>query len=434
MSATDAASDLRFEAGAAPARLPPRAMAAGAMGNLLEWYDFAVYGFLASVFARNFFPNSSPTAALLSVFGVFAASFLMRPLGSIVFGHIGDRHGRRAALITSAACMTVSTVLVGLLPTYAAIGVMAPVLLLALRLLQGLAIGGEYMTSAVFLAEGAPRDWRGTCAALATVGCNAGTLVGSGMGALTAGLLTPDQLDAWGWRVPFLLGLALGGFTLVLRRTVPPTPPPMVQAADAELPLLAAIRDAWRDILRASCLTFVGGVSYYLIFVYLATWLQQVDGFTPALSLELNTLSMLVVLVLAVAFAALSDRIGRKWVLGAGFLGLALFSWPLFLLLRSGDPALALGAQIGFSVLIATGGAMPAALVELFPRRIRCTAVGLSWNLAIGIGGGTAPLVAVLLVSATGSTMAPAAYLIGAAALATLAVLTLPDRAGRPLD
>ncbi|MDQ0503869.1 MFS transporter [Xanthobacter agilis] len=411
-------------------RLSASAMAAAAMGNMLEWYDFAVYGFLATVFARNFFPDSSPSAGLISVFGVFAASFLMRPLGSIVFGHIGDRHGRRAAMLASALCMTVSTVAVGLLPTYAVAGVAAPALLLALRLVQGLCIGGEYMSSAVFLAEGAPSRWRGACAALATVGCNGGTLVGSGIGALTTQVLTPDQLDAWGWRLPFLLGLVLGGFTLVLRRTVPETP----LGVEKGLPLVAAFRDGWRDILRASCFNFVVGLSFYLIFVYLATWQQQVDGFSPALALELNTISMLVVLVMAVAFAALSDLVGRKLVLGAGFLGLALFSWPLFQLMRSGDPTLALISQIAFSVLIATGGAMPVMLAEMFSRRTRCTSVGLSWNIAIGIGGGTAPMVAVLLVNATGNPLAPAGYLIGAATLAFLAVLSVPDRAGRPLD
>lgn len=411
---------------------PPRVLAAGMLGNLLEWYDFAVYGFLASVFAKNFFPQSSPSAALLSVFGVFAASFIVRPLGSVLFGHVGDRYGRRTALIASAGLMSVSTVAVGFLPTFETVGVLAPVLLLLLRLAQGLSIGGEYMTSAVYLAENAAVRWRGAVTSLVTAGCNGGMLLGSAIGALTAGLLTPEQLAAWGWRLPFLLGIALGGFAVLLRRAVALEPP---IEAPAELPLVTAFREAWRTILRASLINFLLGVSYYLIFVYLSTWLQQVDGFSPGLALELNSASMLLVLVLCIVFAALSDRIGRKPLLIVGFFGLVVLSWPLFSLMRSGNDALALMGQMGFAVLIAVyGGPMPAALVEMFPRRIRCTAVGISWNLAIGIGGGTAPMVAVLLVAWTGSQMAPAFYLIAAAGIALAATLTLPETRGKPLD
>ncbi|WP_348830946.1 MFS transporter [Xanthobacter sp. KR7-225] len=407
-------------------------MLAGAVGNLLEWYDFAIYGFFATAFAANFFPEASPTVGLISAFGVFAASFLMRPLGAAMFGHVADRRGRREALVISAAMMTVSTVAVGLLPTYEMAGLLAPLLLLLLRLFQGLAIGGEYMTSAVFLAENGPPRWRGTFASFATVGCTGGMLAGSAVGAATATLLTQDELLAFGWRLPFLLGIVLGGFALVLRRGLAETPPRTADTVRA--PLEVAFRTQWRGIARASAMNFFLGVSFYLVFVYLSTWLQQVDDFPAALALELNTATMAGVLVLAVAFAALSDLVGRKWVVGAGFLGFALFSWPLFELLRSGDAALALLGQAGFAVLIATGGAMPATIAEMFPRHVRCTAVGISWNLAIGIGGGTAPMVAVMLVAATGDDMAPAVYLMAAAAVAFLALLGMPERHAAPLD
>ena len=198
-------------------RTPVRSLVAGALGNVLEWYDFAAYGFLAAIFARNFFPGSDAFVGLISAFGIFAASFLMRPIGGVVFGHIGDRLGRRQALFVSAFMMTGSTVTIGLLPTYDSIGALAPVLLLLLRLLQGLSIGGEYTTSAIFLAESAAPRRRGLIASFAGCGATGGTLLGSMVGAMTAMAMSADDLIAWGWRIPFLLGILLGGFTLYLR-------------------------------------------------------------------------------------------------------------------------------------------------------------------------------------------------------------------------
>lgn len=417
--------------GEAAAPLSPRLMAAGMLGNVLEWYDFAVYGFLASIFARNFFPDSSPTAAMLSVFGVFAASFLMRPLGSVLFGHIGDRHGRRAALIASAGLMGVSTFAVGLLPTFETAGTLSPVLLLVLRLAQGLSIGGEYMSSAVFLAETATPRWRGAVSSLVIVGCNGGMLLGSAVGALVSGLLSAEDLAAWGWRIPFLLGCLLGGFVLVLRRAAIDDAP---VKAHAQLPLVLALRENGADIARAVAINLVVGIAYYLAFVYLSTWLQQNDHFSPHVALELNTISMAVVMAASLGFAALSDRVGRRPLIVGGFLCLVLFSWPLFLLLRAGDPGLALLGQLGFAIIVSIyGGPIVVMLVEMFPRHTRCTAVGLSWNLGLGLGGGTAPLVSVLLVSLTGDTMAPAFYLIAAGAVAFVAALGLKETRGRPL-
>lgn len=411
--------------------LSPRLMAAGTLGNVLEWYDFAVYGFLAGVFAKNFFPESSPVAAMLSVFGVFAASFLMRPLGSALFGHLGDRCGRRVALLVSAGLMSVSTVAVGLLPTFETAGALAPALLLLMRLAQGLSIGGEYMTSAIFLAEQSGVRWRGAVTSLVIVGCNGGMLLGSAVGALVSGLLSAEQLFAWGWRIPFLLGALLGGFALLLRRAVAREPQPQ---RTPEPPIVLAFREDWRGILRAILMNFVVGVAFYLVFVYLVTWLQQADHFPRHVALELNTVSMGVVMLACLGSAALSDRIGRRGLVVAGFACLALFSWPLFLLLRAGDPALALLGQLGFALIVSLyGGPIAVMLVEMFPRHTRCTAVGLSWNVGLGIGGGTAPMVSVMLVSLTGNDMAPAFYLIAMGAVAFLAALGLKETRGRPL-
>ncbi|OYX15449.1 MAG: MFS transporter [Rhizobiales bacterium 32-66-8] len=418
----------------APAPVTPRMMAAGAIGNLLEWYDFAAFGFLATIFAKNFFPASDPLVGLLSTFGVFAASFMMRPVGAVLFGHVGDRYGRVPALYASAGLMTLSTVTIGILPTYEMAGVLAPILLLSMRLLQGACVGGEYMMSAVFLAEHSPRRWRGLVTSFTTAGGNGGTLLGSGVAAVTASLLTPEQLADWGWRIPFLLGIGLGVFALMLRRSMDAAPPPPAAPA-AHWPVVQAFREDWRNIARASAMTFLLGAVFYLCFVYLTTYMQQVDGLSASRALQFNTITLLVTLVLCVVFAALSDVVGRKAVIGLSFLGMLLFSWPLFLLLRSGVESQVFLGQLGFAVLIAmSGGPMPCTLVEMFPKDRRCTGVAVSWNLAIGIGGGTAPMIAVYLVDGLHDTMAPAIYLSVLAAIALVGLATVTERSRQPLD
>ncbi|WP_369807091.1 MFS transporter [Ancylobacter radicis] len=440
MSASSLASEGYPDTGAAGAgsgtrRAPPRSLIAGALGNVLEWYDFAAYGFLATIFAKNFFPESDAFVGLIAAFGVFAASFLMRPVGGVVFGHIGDRYGRRRALLISAALMTCSTVAIGLLPTYALAGAAAPVLLLMLRLLQGLSIGGEYTTSAIYLAENAKPERRGLITSFAGCGASAGTLLGSGAAAVTAMLMSSDDLIAWGWRIPFLAGVLLGGFTLYLRRaSIGEDEEAPARDAGEGLPLVRALRTDGANMLRALLMNLTLGVSFYMIFVYLTTYMQQVDGLTDRLSLQINTISMVTVLFLAPMFGGLSDRIGRKWMIASGLVGMVLLSWPLFRLLDSGTPEGALLGQIGFAVLIAMyAGPMPCALVEMFRRETRCSALSLSYNISLGLAGGTAPMVAVYLVTREHWDMGPAWYLIAVSVLSLLATLTMTERRGAPL-
>ncbi|WGD29482.1 MFS transporter [Ancylobacter sp. WKF20] len=416
-------------------RAPVRSLVAGALGNVLEWYDFAAYGFLAAIFAKNFFPDSDAFVGLISAFGVFAASFLMRPVGGVVFGHIGDRYGRRRALLISAALMTGSTVAIGLLPTYATLGAAAPVLLLVMRLLQGLSIGGEYTTSAIYLAENAKAERRGLITSFAGCGASAGTLLGSAVGAVTAMMMSTDDLTAWGWRIPFLAGILLGGFTLYLRRaSIGEDEAPPARAVTEGLPLALALRTDSANMLRALLMNLTLGVSFYLIFVYLTTYMQQVDNLTARLSLQINTISMVTVLILAPVFGGLSDRIGRKWMIASGLIGMVLLSWPLFRLLDSGTAEGALLGQIGFAVLIAMyAGPIPCALVEMFRSATRCSALSLSYNISVGLAGGTAPMVAVYLVSREHWDMGPAWYLIGLSVISLAATLTMTERRGAPL-
>ena len=408
-----------------------RLVLAGVVGNVLEWYDFAVYGYSAAIVARLFFPASDPTASLLAAFGVFGVGFLMRPLGGVLFGHIGDRFGRTNALRWSVAAMALPTFAIGLLPTYATVGPLAAALLLICRLAQGLAMGGEYAGSVVFLTESASSGRRALFASWVGVGCVAGTLLGSGVGAAVAALLPADAVAAWGWRIPFLLGLALGGVGIVLRRLLAADPP----AGPSRFPLATALRTQPWAMLRVVGIALPNLINFYLMFVYAVTWLK-LDVHVPyATALDINTISMVVLLLALPASAWLSDRIGRRPVMAAGAAGLVLLSWPLMDLMHSGrTPAILLG-QLGVALLLGLyAGPSAATMSELFPRGVRCTAVGVAYNLTASLLGGTAPLVATYLISRTHYDLTPAFYAMLAPAISLVTVLTLRESAFRPLD
>ncbi|HET9583942.1 MAG TPA: MFS transporter [Bradyrhizobium sp.] len=290
---------------------PPKykTVAAGMIGNLLEWYDFAIYGYFAAAIGRHFFPHQDPVAQLLSAFGVFAVGYLMRPVGGALIGHIGDRFGRRAALTFSVVAMAIPTFLIGLLPGYATIGLAAPVALTLLRMVQGLSVGGEYTSSMVFLVEHAPERRRGLMGALASCGATAGILLGSAVGAGFAATMSSAALEAWGWRIPFLLGLVVGIAGYLLRRHVQETLP---TERRQRAPIVETLRDHWRVVLGIAGLSAFFAAGFYVTFVYLVSWLQTADGIAPARALEINSFSMAVVLPITIAAGWLSDRSGRK--------------------------------------------------------------------------------------------------------------------------
>ena len=407
---------------------------AGAFGNILEWYDFAAYGFFAAIFGRNFFPSSNHLVSLLSAFAVFAAAFFMRPIGGAVFGHIGDRFGRKTALMISTVMMAVSTVLIGCLPTYAGAGILAPMMLVALRLTQGVSLGGEYAASVTFLAEGSRPDRRGLISSLAPLGATAGSLLGSCMGALIAHLLSPGDLAAWGWRLPFLFGAVLGGATFWLRRGSIRTGAETSEATG--FPLMEAVRRDWRPMLTAFMLSSGMLAYFYLIFVYLVTFMEQVDGLTPDSAFVINSVSLVVTAALMPVIGHLSDRLGRRTVIVAAVAAMVVFTWPLFRLLSSHhvEMKILLG-QLGFAVLLAAYGApLPAAMAESFAGPTRCSALAVSYNIGAAVAGGTAPFIATALVDPHARhPMGPALYLIAWAVVSLVAALTLQKTQGKAL-
>ena len=368
-----------------------RVIAAGTIGNALEWYDFAIYGYFAVQIGRYFFPHHDPVAQLLSVFGVFAIGYLMRPIGGVLVGHIGDRFGRRTALIFSVIAMAIPTFLMGLLPGYQTIGVLAPIGLTLLRVVQGLSVGGEYPSSMVFLVEHAPEGRRGLMGALVAASCAIGTLLGSAVGAAFAASMSTATLDAWGWRIPFLLGLVVGIAGYILRRHVLETG---VAEKRMRAPIVETLHDHGRVVAAFAGLSVFSSVTFYIGFVYMVSWLQIADGIPPSRALEINTFSMVVSLPVLIAAGWLSDRVGRKPLCSsrawAGHRCLAPF-W----LLNHPSELLAQLGQLGLVVLMGLYyGALPATLVEAAPPTVRCTTVALGYNLCLGLFGGLSPLVA----------------------------------------
>jgi MHS family proline/betaine transporter-like MFS transporter len=408
-----------------------RVIAAGAIGNVLEWYDFAVYGYFAAAIGRTFFPREDAVAQVLLAFGIFAVGFLMRPVGGALIGYIGDRFGRRMALTFSVAAMAIPTFLVGALPGYQTLGVAAPILLTLLRMVQGLSVGGEYTTSIVFMVERAPPQRRGLVGAMACCGAVAGILLGSASGAALAAALPADALEAWGWRVPFLLGLVVGLAGVILRRRLQETPPPAVKKS----PLRETVRNHGSLLARLAGLSVFNAVGFYLMFVYIVSWLQHADGIAPARALEINTISMVVLLPLMVAMGWLADTVGRKPVL----LGATAFAFiaglPLFWLMHHSDPLLIIAGQLGFALAVgAFLGAQPAIMVEAVPLAVRCTAIALGYNVTLGVIGGLSPLVATWLVNRTANDFSPAFMIMAAAAISFFATLRFKETYQAPLE
>ncbi len=416
----------------APTKSTTKVLLAGLIGNVMEWYDFAVYGYFATVIGREFFPSSDPAASLIGAFGAFAAGFLVRPLGGMVFGRIGDLAGRQRALQLSVMVMAVPTVLIGLLPTHSQIGVAAPIAVVLLRIVQGLSVGGEYTSSVIFLSENAPAHQRGFYAIWGLWGSVLGMLLGSGFGDLLAHTLTPNQLGSWGWRLPFLLGALVATTGVVIRQGI---------GAEIIEPLAKSpIRETFGryrlQVLRVMALNIASSVGYYAVFVYAVSYAEEVDHLSAATSLSLNTGVLAVLLMLYPISAWLSDRIGRKPMLISGASCLCFGAMPLFHLMHSSDPQRVLWGELGLTLAVAllAGGKNPAN-VELMPAEVRCTGLAVAFNLAEGYFGGTTPLIATWLIAQTGNPLLPGAWVAfsGLCTLITVCAFTR-ETAFRPLS
>ncbi len=397
-----------------------RIILVGLMGNVMEWYDFAVYGYFAMVIGDQFFPATDPAVSLIASFGAFAAGFLMRPIGGLVFGRIGDLVGRQRAMLVSVMAMAVPTVLMSLLPTYGTVGIAAPLVLVGLRIIQGLSVGGEFTSSLIFLAEHAPSGRRSLTAIWGNWGAVLGILLGSGVGLWVTEWLTEAQVQAWGWRVPFALGGLLALVAWLVRRGLHVDLPPI----RSESPVRDVFTRYRGAILRVALLNVGTGVAFYTVFIYAVSYIRNIDHLTESVALELNTISMSTLLLLLPVVAWMSDRWGSRGILTLANTLLVLLSYPLFQLIHSSDQDLILMGELGFAVLVALGtGGILVLNASLIPAPVRCTGLGFAYNASMGLFGGTTPLIAAWLIKVTDNPLAPAYWLLTAAIVSLLTLL-----------
>lgn len=414
-----------------------KAVAAGAIGNFVEWYDFAIYGFFATIIAGQFFPSENEVASLLATFAVFAVAFFMRPLGAFIFGYYGDRVGRRTTLAVAVVMMGAATMLIGIMPTYAQVGVLAPILLVLARLLQGLSAGGEWGGSAAFMVEYAPEGRRGLYGSWQQFSIVGGLLVGSAAGGLLGVILSEDALNSWGWRIPFIVGAVLGLVGLYLRLRLEDTPAFREIEESGEIqpsPIRATFTSHLGSSLTAIGFTVAWTVSYYVLLTYMPTYLSANLGIPLSQALLSNAVGLIVLMTLIPFTGRLSDRLGRKPFLIAFSALLLLLTYPLFLLISTGNLVGIVLGQVIFGVVISLfSGPGPAALVEMFPTNIRYSALGISYNLAVAVFGGTAPFIATFLISRTGSNLSVSFYLIAASLVTLIVVSRMHETFSEPL-
>ncbi|GEL25043.1 MFS transporter [Pseudonocardia sulfidoxydans NBRC 16205] len=411
-------------------------MVGAGIGNAVEWFDFAVYGLMAVTMAKLFFPSTSEASSLLTTFAVFGIAFFLRPLGGVVFGIIGDRIGRRATLSIAILIMCGCTALIGVLPTHATAGVVASILLVACRLGQGFAAGGEFAGAAAFLVEHAPRKKRGLFSSFLVVSTSVGLLLALGVVTVVS-VWTGPAFEQWGWRLPFLLALPLGLIGLFIRLRLEDTPAfqELQENNDIETrPLRTCFSEHGRVMLAVFLGVIPTAVGFYILFTYLPTYIQQTTQLGRTVALITNSVAVVVCALCLPLFGSLSDRIGRRRVLQIGAAGFVVMPVPALMLASSGSISGAVVGQILLALPMAASASMTAAiLVENFPPAVRYTGGSVLYNGAQVIFGATAPYVAILITVQTGSTTAPGFYIAGLCLISLIGV-TLFLRETRTTD
>ena len=413
-----------------------RALVAGSIGNLVEWYDFALYGAFATIIARTFFVSTDGTDGLLAAFGVFGLAFVARPAGALLFGHFGDRFGRRRALTAGILLMAFATAGIGALPGPAAIGAAAPVALVVFRSLQGVSVGGEYGGSAAFVVEHAPPDRRGWYGAWQWASVGFGLATGIGVAAALSAALPAPALQSWGWRLPFLLALPLGGVGIYLRTRVAESPAfREVQLTDvvSDGPLTEVWRTGRETVLIGLGIVAAVVVTFNVFYVFVPSALVASGRVPLANALGAALVGLTFGSLCAPLAGRLSDRVGRRPILRAGTVVLLLAIVPSMSLIERGD---AIGLLLGYAAVGLPLGslALSTFLAELFTTRLRYSGLSLTYGVGSAIFGGTAPFVATLLVRGTGDLRAGAWYATAVVGLAVGCAIAAPETAHRPLN
>lgn len=409
------------------------------VASAVEWYDFFLYAAAsATVLGSQFFTPLGDLGGRLVALTTFGLAFLARPLGGVLFGILGDRSGRRTALAVATATMGAATALIGLIPPYATLGVAAPVLLVVLRLVQGLALGGQWAGSVLLLTEQAPAHRRGLYGSIAQLGSPIGGVVATGFFAVMAATLSPADFSAWGWRVPFVISTLFIGLAMLVQRRIEDSPAfralPRTRGP-SRLPVVEVLREQPREILRAAGTFVAASASLYVFITFLLTYLPSpAIGLPRSTVLLLTTVTQLFQIPGILVGATVSDRIGRRRVYLVGAIALAVWAFPAFLLIDTGAvAAVAVALAVAHLVLGAMYGPLAALFTEMFATRVRYSGASLGYQLGTVLGGGLAPIVATLLFAATGSSASVAAYLVVVALITVGAASTLRERSGETI-
>lgn len=411
----------------------PLQIAAAVIGNALEWYDFVIFGFLTVIISRLFFPASSQYASLLLTTATFGVGFLMRPVGGVLLGIYADRKGRKAALLLIVGLMTTAIAVVGLAPTYVAIGVAAPMIIVLARLLQGLATGGEFASATAFLVESAPADRRGFYGSWQMVGQGAAVLMGAVVGTLLTHNLSPDAIDAWGWRIPFLIGLLIGPVGLYIRRYLQETnafqeshAAPKQEAHGLGLGLAQHLK----EIMVCVGIVANGTIAFYVILLYMPTFARIQLHLPLDVAFLAQSIGLLCMIVMTPLFGALSDRVGRRPIMMGALVLYLCVTYPLFhwVYVVPSFSTLATMQIVLCSLLGAFFGPFSTALAEQFPAGMRSTGLGIAYNVAVMVFGGFAPFIVTWLIEVSGYPTAPAFYVMFGATIGLLATSFLAGR------
>ena len=392
-------------------------------GNTLEWFDFAVYGYIAPLVATQFFPSENYLSSLLLMYSVFAVGFLTRPLGAILFGYVGDVYGRKRALILSSLCMAIPTFCIGLLPTYDHIGVMAPVCLLICRICQGLSVGGEFTGSFIYLTEHAPIKRRGFFSCWADLGCNLGMILGSSTVAFLKTYLSKEDFATFGWRIPFLCGILLAFVGVYIRRHLRETSTFLKKEKQDKIPLKNLLKNHPEKLFFATLLLTINALGYYILVVFIPNQNVIFGNLTAAESYFMNNVVLATIILATFMSATLGDFIDRVKIYKAGCIGCMILAYPLFHSMHSfGYAPFSFAGHMTLLMLFATClgccfGPRPIILVTAFPVHVRFTAIALIFSVGNGIFGGTAPLIATFMLEQTGIVEMPAVMILCASIL-----------------
>ena len=411
-----------------------KSIIAGSIGVFVHWFDWAIYAYLSATIAQVFFPEQSGAAGLMAVFGVLALSFAVRPIGALIFGHFGDKVGRTKTLTIVILAMAAGTLMVGVIPGYATIGIWAPILLVVARIIQGLAAGGEYGSAAAFMAEYSPTKHRGFGVSWIEVGSLLGFLVAALVVYILSISISDEALIDWGWRLPFILSAPFGVIGFYIRLHIEDTPE-FQSLEEMESVASSPIKDVFRysrkETVQAGVIEAMMNVTFYIVLVYLLVYQESILGWSASKAALLSSVAAIVAIIIVPLAGAWSDKVGRKPLLIGAAVSLILFSYPLFLIMGMDAPWAGTVSTIGLGIILAVIlGVHAVTCAELFPTRTRQSGMSISYQVGTALFAGTAPYIITWLIAETNNQFIPAYYLIGMGVIGLLTVLKIPETAG----